>query len=329
MMRMSERTRVGVFRGGPSTEHVVSMKSGAAVLNALRNELDHRYEAVDVFVGRDGSWNIGDKPIDPAHAQHFFDVVFNALHGAYGEDGKLQSALEAHGIPFTGSGSLASAVGMNKILTKQAYKNEGIKTPYWKEVLSDDVHDDAEAAAKDLFATFLLPGVVKPTSSGSSAGVTIIRSCDDIAPALITAAKHGHSILVEEFIPGQEATCGVVEGFRGQELYALPVVEIRPKNAFFDFEAKYAGKSDEIVPATYPEKIKKAIEELAVKAHRALGLRHYSRTDFIIHPRRGIYVLETNTLPGMTDESLMPKSLRAVGSSLPEFVDHILGLAIE
>jgi len=329
MMRMSERTRVGVLRGGPSAEHIISLETGKAVLEALRADHEHAYDAKDIFIDKCGVWHVNEQAISPDEAKNHFDVAFNALHGAYGEDGKIQSILEAHGIPFTGSGSVASAIGMNKILTKQALAHENIKSPYWKEVLSESVSKDPAEAARELFASFILPAIVKPASGGSSVGTSVIRTYGDIIPALMDAAQHGHSILVEEFIPGIEATCGVIEGFRGQELYALPVVEIRPKNTFFDYEAKYAGKSDEIVPATFAQKIKDEIEALAKKVHRTLGLRHYSRTDFIIHPRRGIYMLETNTLPGLTSESLMPKSLRAVGSSLSEFIGHILRLASE
>jgi D-alanine-D-alanine ligase len=325
---MSHLIRVGVLRGGPSSEYEVSLKTGAAVLAALRAHQENRYNVHDILIDKSGDWYMSGRRFDPVNVHSHFDVVFNALHGTYGEDGKLQSILEAHDIPFTGSGSLASAVGMNKILAKKILSQHGIKSPYWKEVLSDDVNVDAKGEAEKLFETFILPAVIKPSMSGSSVGVSVVKSKADIEPALREAAKHGHSILVEEFISGQESTCGVIEGFRNQELYALPPVEIRPKNGWFDFKAKYEGESEEIVPATFPQKIKKELEELAAKVHRALGLRHYSRTDFIIHPRRGIYVLETNTLPGLTEESLVPKSLRAVGSSLPEFTDHLVRLAL-
>jgi D-alanine-D-alanine ligase len=173
----------------------------------------------------------------------------------------------------------------------------------------------------------MLPAIVKPASSGSSVGISIVRDHPELLTALIEAAKHGHSILIEELIPGIEATCGVIEGFRGEELYALPPIEIRSKNSFFDYEAKYQGKSEEIVPATFSDKLKRQIEELSKKIHRALGLRHYSRSDFIIHPRRGIYFLEVNTLPGLTEESLMPKALKAVGSDLSQLAGHLIALA--
>ncbi|OHA16924.1 MAG: hypothetical protein A3C79_01190 [Candidatus Taylorbacteria bacterium RIFCSPHIGHO2_02_FULL_45_28] len=322
------KLRVGVIRGGPSREYEVSLDSGASVLSSLREHFEQDYQSRDVFIDRQGNWHIDGIPISPNDISTKADVVFNALHGTYGEDGKVQAFLESHGIPFTGSGSLGSAVGMNKILSKKVFADHDIKSPYWKEVSSDSVRVNVEAVARELFNTFILPAVVKPNASGSSVGVSIVKTFADLIPALNIAAEHGEIILIEEFIPGVEATCGVIEGFRGQALYALPPIEIRPMTAFFDYEAKYQGKSQEIVPATFSEKIKKSLEELAGKIHRALGLRHYSRSDFIIHPRRGIYVLEVNTLPGLTAESLVPKALRAIGSDVHELVGHLVELSL-
>jgi D-alanine-D-alanine ligase len=190
------------------------------------------------------------------------------------------------------------------------------------------VRSDREGLSKEIFTTFVFPAVVKPASSGSSVGVSIVRTHPELFDALLLASEHGDTIVIEEYIPGIEATCGVIEGFRGHDLYVLPPVEIRPHNGFFDYQAKYEGKSQEIVPATFSESLKKDLEALAQKVHHVLGLRHYSRSDFIIHPRRGIYVLETNTLPGLTPESLVPKALRAVGSDVHELVDHLIGLAL-
>lgn len=321
---MSHRIRVGVIRGGPSNEYEVSLDSGAAVLSALRDRLEDRYDPVDVFIDRNGAWHILGREIAPENSRQHFDIAWNALHGAYGEDGKIQSFLEAHGIPFTGSGSLSSAVGMNKALTKKILKDQGIKSPYWKEARREDIEMDIDAAVEDLFTTFLLPAIIKPAQSGSSIGVSMVRNKRDIGPALEEAMRHGDHILVEEYIPGREATCGVIDGFRGQELYTLPVTEIRSKNPIFDYKAKYAGESEEIVPGRFSRETKAAIEDLARSVHRLLRLKHYSRTDFIIHPRRGIYVLETNTLPGLTEESLVPKALRSIGSDLDELVDHVI-----
>ncbi len=324
-----DKIRVGVLRGGPSAEYDVSLNSGAGVLTALREKYEHIYQPRDIFIDKEGIWHLEGLAIAPQDISHRVDVVFNALHGTYGEDGKVQHFLESHGIPFTGSGSLSSAVGMNKILSKRIFKEHGIKTPYGKHVSSDEAVKYTDEVARDLFETMLFPCVIKPSASGSSVGVTIVKTPHEIPAALLVAAPHSDSIIIEEFIKGIEATCGVVEGFRDHELYALPPVEIRPLTSFFDYEAKYMGKSEEIVPATFADSIKKTLEDLARQIHRALHLRHYSRSDFIIHPRRGIYVLEVNTLPGLTEESLMPKALRAVGSDLHEFADHLIKLTMK
>ena len=328
---MSSHQRIGVLRGGPSSEYEISLQTGAAVLDALRADHGDRYEPRDIFIDREGIWNIDGRPFDPADAGSRFDIAFNALHGAYGEDGKVQAILEAHGIPFTGSDALSSAVAMNKILTKQALAHHGIKSPYWKEVLSADVLRDPGGAADELFRTFIMPAVVKPASSGSSVGVSIARDRSSLAVALAEAARHGHSILVEEFIQGIEATCGVIEGFRGEELYVLPPTQIIPPHgsAFYDYDAKYVARTELVCPGNFGQEIKREIERMARTVHKALGLRHYSRSDFIIHPRRGIYFLEANTLPGLTEHSNIPHALRAVGSSLPEFVGHVIGLATQ
>lgn len=321
--------RIGVLRGGPSSEYDVSLASGSAVLAALRERLAHLYKARDILIDKKGVWHLDGVAFPASEISRKIDVAFNALHGSFGEDGKVQSFLETHGMPFTGSDSLASAVGMNKILSKKAFAAHGIKSPYWTEVSSEKVRNDPSAVTKQIFTTFVFPAVVKPASGGSSVGVSIARTSGELQEALELAAEHGETIVIEEFIPGIEATCGVIEGFRGHDIYALPPVEIRPHLGFFDYKAKYQGGSDEIVPATFSEPIKRDLERLAAQIHHALGLRHYSRSDFIIHPRRGIYVLEVNTLPGLTNESLVPKALRAVGSDIHELVEHLIGLAIK
>lgn len=325
---MNHRIRVGVLRGGPSSEYEVSLNTGANVLSALREKYPNKYETHDILIDKKGNWYIDGLPTTVADVCSRIDVAFNALHGSFGEDGKVQHILEIHGIPFTGSGAVASAVGMNKILTKNVLFDNDIKVPRHKEILSEDINADAVGMMSKLFQSVTLPVVVKPSTAGSSVGVSIVRDYRDFPEALLKASEHGPVVMVEEYIPGVEATCGVLENFRDQELYALPVVEIRPDNHFFDYEAKYAGKSREIVPAGFAENIKNEIHELAKKIHRVLGLKHYSRSDFIIHPKRGIYVLEVNTLPGLTEESLVPKSLRAVGAELHDLVDHVIGLAV-
>lgn len=318
--------RIGVVRGGPSAEAEVSLNSGSAVIQAINDHLSHKYRPHDVFVDRDSAWYLDGKKISLADLHSRIDVAFNALHGNYGEDGKVQALLEWHGIPFTGSGSAGSAVGMNKILSKKLFDSHGIKNPYGIFVSSKDVRNKPEIVLSDLFKSFILPAVIKPSDNGSSVGVSIVHHYDQLEDALLKASHYGESVIVEEYIKGIETTCGVIENFRSQRLYALPPIEIRPASIFFDYDSKYGSGSEEIVPATFSNQIKKEVEELAMKIHETFGLRHYSRSDFIIHPKRGIFALEVNTLPRLTKESLFPKALRAIGSDLHHFIEHVVDM---
>jgi D-alanine-D-alanine ligase len=342
-MNQSSKIKVGVLRGGPSSEYDVSLKTGASVLSGFAHEkFADKYQAQDIFISKDGIWHISGAPVSPQKAIHEFDVLWNAMHGEYGEDGKIQSFLDHHMVPYTGSRTLGSALGMNKVLAKEIFKKHGIKTPHyitieWMpafEVDSTALH----ARAQEVFRTFPIPLVVKPVSAGSSVGVSIVKVFGELEPALRQAFVVANAraqgtkgvILIEEYISGVEASAGVVEKFRGQDVYSLPVVEIRSRDTFFNYDSKYSeGGHEGIIPGNFSREQKDEMERLAREAHQALGLRHYSRTDFIVSPRRGIYVLEINTLPGMTPMSLLPLSLAAVGASLPDFIDHIVGLALE
>jgi D-alanine-D-alanine ligase len=318
------KKKVGVLRGGPSSEYEVSLKTGKSVMDNLVD----RYEVLDIFIDKEGIWHYLGTPIKPEHVFKKVDVIFNALHGAYGEDGTVQKLLDYFKIPYTGSTALASAVGMNKVLSKHVYKNNNLKTPLHTTLSKKD---DISKEIVKLFKSFPIPAVVKPVNGGSSVGTAIAKTMAELELAVIDALKYSDLALIEEFIAGKEATCGVVDNFREEFPYALLPVEIRKPvdSAFFDYDAKYGGKSLEICPGNFTVEEKKIIQEMSKEAHKALGLRHYSRSDFIIHPKRGIYILETNTLPGLTGESLLPKSLAAVGCSLPDFLDHLIKLALE
>lgn len=318
------KIRVGVLRGGPSNEYEVSLKTGANIIKSL----PEKYSPVDVFIDKKGIWHINGVAYEPRDVFKKIDVAFNALHGEYGEDGKVQKILDAFSIPYTGSKSLPSAIGMNKALAKNIFKSHGIKTPYHN---VESKNEDVDDIAVRLFGTFPMPAVVKPIASGSSVGVSIAFNFQGLKDALSKAFLYSDTVLVEEFIKGREATCGVIDEFRGKDYYSLlPVEIIKPeKSDFFDYDAKYCGGSQEICPGNFSQNEKKDIQDLAIATHRALGLRHYSRSDFIISPRRGIFILEVNTLPGLTSESLLPKSLNAVGCSLPDFLDHLITLALE
>jgi len=352
--------KIGVVRGGISGEHSVSLASGAQVLSHLRSEkMASKYKPVDIFIDKEGVWHMDGIPTTLDKVAKRVDVILNALHGDYGEDGKIQQELELMGIPYTGSGPLSSAIGYNKLLTKQEFTKLGIKTP--RHMLFPAYQDDfdpvrerprgasasvtsgrlssngvdgpkskyAERRAREVWEKMAPPWIVKPLTGGSSMGVHVCKTFESLVNAFEDGMDKNVSVLVEEFIKGKEATVGVIDNFRKQKTYVLPPIEIRvPKtSAFFDNEVKYNGKSQEICPGNFSEEEKRELERLASLIHIGLDLSHYSRSDFIVHPKKGIYALEVNTLPGLTGESLMPKALRAVGSDLPEFIEHIINLA--
>lgn len=320
-----EKMRVGVLRGGPSSEYEVSLKSGAAVLQ----HLPERYAGVDVFIDRAGAWHLHGVPQEPHRALAQVDVVFNALHGEYGEDGVVQEMLDAHATSYTGSGRFASAMAMNKAAAKGMLASHGIKTPYYRLVRRAEA-ESLSHLASELHRSFPMPCIIKPLSKGSSVGMAIARTVSELIGALEGAFAVSDALLVEELIQGREATCGVIDDFRGERQYALLPIEIIPprESPFFDYYAKYSGKSQEICPGNFNRSEKESLQELSRRVHAALCLRHYSRSDFIIHPRRGIYFLEVNTLPGLTSESLLPKALAAVGCTLPQFLEHVISLAM-
>ena len=317
------KIRVVVLRGGPSSEHEVSLKTGESVLKHIRQD---KYSVSDVVISKAGEWFYNGAKVDPEKILKQHDVVFNALHGEYGEDGQIQGFLDKIGIPYTGSGAHASAVAMDKVSTKRfVYPLSGVKEQEFMVIKQGD-RDFIEQRFKEVRRRFKPPYIVKLANKGSSVGLKLARSHQEALDHILSWIKEG-PILIEEYIQGVEATCGVVENLRGEKLYALPVVEIRPKGELFDYEAKYSGETEEICPGTFSKKIEKIIQNAAVEVHRKLGLRHYSRSDFIVAPD-GIYFLEVNTLPGLTPQSLLPKSLAAIGVSFEEFVDHLIGLAV-
>lgn len=315
-------TRVGVLRGGPSSEYEVSLKSGAAVLK----HLPEKYAGVDIFISKNGTWHLRGVPVEPAKALGQIDVVWNALHGSYGEDGVVQKKLDELRVPYTGSGVMASVLGFQKHLFKESAKKAGIRLARHLVYRRDD-EEDMDLFVAKVHKTMAAPWIVKPAASGSSVGVIFVRTLPELPYALEKALFHGEVVLVEEYIRGKEATCGVIESFRGEDLYALFPVEIVHGADFFDYESKYGGATREICPGNFTREEKAMIENAARQAHRAIGARHYSRTDMIVSGR-GVTVLEINTLPGLTEQSLLPKSLEAVGAPLSHFLDHTLSLAL-
>lgn len=318
------KVKVGVLRGGPNSQYDISLQTGGNVLQNLNRE---KYIPYDILITLNGTWHLHGKETLPEAVFGVVDVVFNALHGSYGEDGRVQKLCETFSIPYTGSRPLPSATGINKILTKQALAQLDIKMP---QHLVFENPDNIEERAFDIFRNFPQPTVIKPVVGGSSVGITLARTPDEIAKGVQYAFEYAPQVLIEEYISGREATCGIVERFRGEVLYKLFPIEIIPlkETGFFDYSAKCGGLHKELCPGNFTPNEKKELERLAELVHTTLGLHHYSRSDFIVS-RRGVYFLETNTLPALTKIASVPKALETAGCSFPEFLDHLISLAMK
>lgn len=326
--------RVGVLRGGMSDEFEVSIKTGSNIINSLPKD---KYKPVDILITKDGTWHIGGVPMELTDIKINIDVAFNALHGEYGEDGKVSRILEEHGIPYTGSEAVPSSLAINKHMAKEVFKRAGMKTPpgmmiedYRDSTIVGEIHQKIEELAHRIFRSIPPPWVLKPARGGSSINTFIAKNFHELVESLTKLFSYGGDLVVEQYIKGKEATVGVVRGFRNEKYYPLMPIEIRPRNrSFFDYDAKYKGESDEIVPGSFSRAEKEELERLAVLAHTALGLNDYSRSDFIVTPSGAIYILEINNLPRLTKESLISKALEAAGSSTSELADHLITLALE
>lgn len=303
-----EQLRIAVLFGGFSSEREISLKSGEAVSNALES-LGHQVFRVDV---RDHQL----KELDSLE----LDVAFIALHGTFGEDGEIQKLLQDRGIPYTGSGPVASKNAMDKLISKALFLKHGIPTPPYIVVNKDTTFPDAEHA----ILSFGLPVVIKPRAEGSSLGVTIVRERKKIAEALNTALAFQDTALVEKYIKGREITVGILEE------RALPLIEIRPRQEFFSYNAKYHDPETEYIvnPILPPERYA-LMQDLAVRAHRTLGCEMFSRVDMILSDEGEPFVLEVNAIPGLTLRSLVPKAARAAGIEFPQLCQRLVILAIE
>src|SRR3989344_1268098 len=295
------KIKVAVLRGGPSPEYDISLKTGAHILSLMR-QIEDKYEPIDIFISKDGEWHRNGLVHDPYQALGDTDMVWNAMHGAYGEDGKVQKLLDSLKIDYTGSGADASARTMDKELAKREYQKHSLLFPR-HEVLSEETLNDDQLVY--IVREYLQPVIVKPASAGSSIGVKLAHGFHELKEAVKNAFAHSSQVLVEGFIRGKEATCGVVEGMRGEKLYAL---------------IPYGG--------TTPEENQKIVEMSKI-AHEILGLRNYSSSDFIITPRGKIYMLETDSQPAFYPESRMYKSLLSTGIKPREFAEHCIGLVLE
>jgi D-alanine-D-alanine ligase len=340
--------KITVLMGGTSAERDVSLASGVRVAEALRSR-GHEVLSVDTAHGilsaPDEQALLGGKIVKtiPPDVQALVrlnaqlpstlrslpstEVVFLALHGGQGEDGTLQALLDLTGVPYTGSGHLASALAMDKDLSKHLFRAAGVPTADWRmaPVAGEGKREKGKGGfAADVERELGLPVIVKPSKQGSTVGLSIVRQIGELWDAIDEAAKYDDEVMVEQFIPGRELTVGIL----GDE--ALPVGEIIPVHEIYDYECKYtAGMAQEIFPADLTAEETRTVQDLARRAFRALKLRGYARIDFRMSPEGVFYCLEANTLPGMTALSLIPQAAAAAGISFPELCERIVQLAVD
>lgn len=298
-----KKLRVGVLLGGLSVEREVSLRTGAAVAGALRSR---GYQVSEIDVGKDLAAQLSEKKIE---------VAFIALHGRYGEDGCVQGLLESMFIPYTGSGVLASAVGMEKVFSKQIFVANGIPTPAYR---AFSTAEEALAAASSL--PFGFPCVVKPSREGSSVGVHLCRNLEEYYKAVKDSAQYAGSLLVEQYIKGREVQGAVLDD------QALGVIEIVPAHEFYDYEAKYGAGSGTryLFPAPLPEAQYNHVAQVCLAAHKAIGCAGATRSDLIATESGEVFLLEVNTLPGMTATSLLPKIAAGRGIEFSELCERLL-----
>jgi len=303
--------RIGVLMGGPSTEREISLKSGKAVYESLK-EMGLDVIAVDIKTDdlKQNSCLIKSKGIDCA---------FIALHGRFGEDGQIQTILDGLKIPYTGSGAKASMLAMDKIASRKIFQEHGLNVPRYMILESSSFNSN-----QVVYSELHLPWVVKPATHGSSIGLSIIDRSEDLDKALELAFGFDERVLIEEYIEGRELTVGILED------RALSVIEIRPKKRFFDFQAKYEyGMTQYFVPAQLDGDITHQVQETALLAHKLLGCFGFSRVDMMLNRRNIPFVLELNTIPGLTLTSLLPKAAKAEGIDFGQLCLRLLKLAYE
>lgn len=311
------KQRIAVIMGGKSGEREVSLSSGQMIVESLKRS-GCTVESFDV-----------DDNLQSNLRTYGAELVFLALHGRFGEDGTIQGMLDLMDLPYTGSGVLASALAMDKMMAKKIFAYENIPTPRGLTIRVDEFEREEQTSIERRVGERIgWPLVVKPLLEGSSIGVTIVRERDQFWPAMELAFQHDHTVLVEQFISGTEITVGVLGN---RDPRPLPVVEIVPRiGGFYDYQSKYAaGGSDHIIPARLPANVLELASRLAVRAHQAMGCRSYSRTDMIVDGEGVPFVLEVNTLPGMTPTSLVPDAAKAVGISFDDLIGEIARLALE
>ena len=343
-----QKIKVAVLMGGPSAEHEVSLSTGKMIINALDKE---KYDIQPITITKDRKWRIPTsepillkrdavsiekslisyetgKSIEILKNDKKIDVVFIAMHGTFGEDGVIQGFLDLIGIPYTGSGILASALAMDKLKSAELYSFHGMTVPKYIHLTRKEWVSKKMEIIESIIQKFGFPVVIKPRDCGSIVGITIVKRETDLEKAIIHSLELSNNVLAQEYILGTEVTCAILDEGGDKEPVALPPTQIIPKNAeFFDYNAKYTpGATEEVTPPRLHPAIIKNIQDIALKVHKILGCSGMSRTDMIVRNKE-LYVLETNTIPGMSETSLLPQAT-AAGITFPKLIDKIIQAAL-
>lgn len=324
---MQEKIKVGVLLGGISSEREVSLVTGKAIYANLDRQ---KFKVQKIEMAQDGrlfliSEKSKKRQLDLIQKDRkLFNLIFIALHGEGGEDGTIQGMLEILGIPYTGSGVLASATAMDKIRTGEVYKTYNLPTPEFIHFTKSEWKKEQANILQKAEQTIGLPAVVKPVDQGSAVGVSIVKTEEELKKTITKTISKFNRLMVQKFIKGSEATCGVLE--KNGKAFALPPTHILPQaEVFYDYKSKYKpGGSKHICPADFSAEINQKIQELALKAHKVLGCRGMSRTDIMVGERGDLYLLETNTIPGMTPTSLLPEAAEKAGIPFSKMLDLII-----
>lgn len=332
---MNSQLTVALLVGGASPERQVSKSSSASIYKALLS-LGHRVILIDPAYGKNQPSSpedfFGEKDLFPVDYKNYIqaiesgniqeaDTVFIGLHGKWGEDGTVQGMLELSGKPYTGSGILASALAMDKDMSVSLFQRNGVQTPEGFLIKKTDAED--KHISEVILEKTGLPCVIKPNDQGSTVGLSIVHTVDEILPAFNECFRYSDGARVEKYITGRELAVGIIDDI------VLPVLEIKPKHEIYDYECKYtSGMSEYIVPADIPEDIAHTIQNQAMLAFNALGCKGYGRADFRLSPDNQSYCMEMNTLPGMTSTSLVPKMAKAIGISFEQLIERIVSISL-
>ena len=313
--------RIGVLRGGPSSEYNVSLASGGEVLTSFREQ---KQNPLDILVSKDGEWYHNGVKILPGDLKNSVDVLITTLRGTYGEDGKVQQILESLRIPYTGSGISVSALALQKVLAKEFARKLGLKTPRHIALAQYDYNSET---AHELFRKIFFPVVIKPLRGGSSIGATFANTFEELQSGIQEAFLYEPVIIIEEYITGDEIITGIIENFRREKLYHLVPAYVPRGNLIYTKENKQ-GNLKLSLPAPLNLKMKELIKEDSKKVFSTLGLKHYATFDFVTTPR-GLYFLEMNTTPPFIPGGALTESLVSVGSGREEFFNHLVDLALK